>query len=718
MTAVLSPEDRRLLKSLFDRAADLPQAERAAFVERECGSSVALRDELSRLIAGLASEDILGRIQTGVPSRAGTQIGPYKLLERVGLGGMGEVYAAEQQSPVVRRVALKLIRPGMDSAEIVARFHAERQALARMTHPHVAAVLDAGATDDGRPYFVMEFVPGEPITKYCDRRKLSTRERLALFLDICDGVQHAHQKGLIHRDLKPSNLLVMEQDGHALAKVIDFGVARATTGRLAEHTLHTMVGQIVGTLDYMSPEQADPGGLDVDTRSDVYSLGVVLYQLLSGLLPFEHYTSVDRPLSEIQRTIREQDPPTPSTRLRRETGTATTIAALHGADERLLIRQLAGDLDWICLKALEKDPTRRYQSASGLAEDVQRHLDQQPVLAAPPSAGYRLRKFVRRNKVAVTAGGVVAVMLALGVVSMISALAEKTRADAAATAATRSRQSAEAISEFVSKIFMSSDAWNEGAAKEMTVLGAMDNAIQDIDSGRFKDYPETEASLKNTIALILLNSGRVVEAEAMFSQALEIRQRLYQGDHPELAQSLCNLSIARSHLSDLEAAESLALRAMRMYERLYPGDDIEMAWSLSILGNVWVSLGRPADAEPLLLRLLEADKLRYIVDHSAVAISMCKLAHVRNALGRTAEARRGLDEAVAMMRRLTPAGSVRLAQALWYSGRAHLDDGDAAAALPELEEAVTIAAERLSAESPDLASYKDTLARCHAALGE
>jgi serine/threonine protein kinase/formylglycine-generating enzyme required for sulfatase activity len=422
-----TPDERGRLEALFDRAADLPEVERSAFVERECGANVALGDELRRLLAGLAGDDVLEQLQDEAPSRAGTTIGPYRLLERVGLGGMGEVYAAEQTLPVVRRVALKLIRPGMGSAEIVARFQAERQALARMNHPHVAQVLDAGTADDGRPYFVMEFVAGQPITEHADLRTLSTSERLELFLAVCDGVQHAHQKGVIHRDLKPSNLLVTDENGSAIPKVIDFGVARATTGKLAGHTMHTLVGQVVGTLDYMSPEQADPGGVDVDTRSDVYSLGVLLYQLLSGFLPFDHSTDISRPLADIQRTIREEEPPKPSTRLASQTDTAAKVARLHASDERALTKQLTGDLDWICLRALEKDPQRRYQSVSELADDVRRHLADEPVLAAKPSAVYRARKFVRRHRVGVGAGTAVAIALIVGLLGTILARIEADR---------------------------------------------------------------------------------------------------------------------------------------------------------------------------------------------------------------------------------------------------------------------------------------------------
>ncbi|QDU66203.1 Serine/threonine-protein kinase PknB [Planctomycetes bacterium Pla86] len=380
------PEDRDRLVSLFDQACERAPVERAAFVERQCGGNTPLRSELERLLSGLAGEDAVTRLAGGAPLVPGTRIGPYELLERIGQGGMGDVYAAQQTAPVVRRVALELIRRGMDSAQVVARFEAERQALARMSHPNIAQVFDGGATQEGGPYFVMEYVDGGSITAHCDRYTLSTRERVELFIRVCEGVQHAHQKGLVHRDLKPSNLLVARRDGEDVPKIIDFGVARATTGRLVDRTRHTMVGQIVGTLDYMSPEQADPTGVDVDTRSDIYSLGVVLYQLVSGLLPFDLGSVGDLGFSEVQRTIRDQEAPTPSTRLRRQIGTATAIAPLHGTDERALVRQLSGDLDWICLKALEKEPGRRYASASELAQDLRRYLDFEPVLAGRPGA--------------------------------------------------------------------------------------------------------------------------------------------------------------------------------------------------------------------------------------------------------------------------------------------------------------------------------------------
>ena len=420
MSRTLSPAERARLDELFDRASELPRDEHTAFLARECGPNDPLRVELARLLVGLAAEDRLAHVTLAAPLPRGTRIGPYELVELIGEGGMGEVYAADQRAPVARRVALKVVKPGMDSAQVLARFEAERQALARMAHPYIAQVLDAGTTEAGRPYFVMEHVAGESITAYCDRHRLTTRARIELFVRVCEGVQHAHQKGIVHRDLKPSNVLVTQQDGIAWPKIIDFGVARALTGRLAERSWHTMLGQIIGTLDYMSPEQADPTSADVDTRSDIYSLGVLLYELVSGLLPFDRYQDTGLSLSEVQRAIREKEAPTPSARLRRQTGTATTVAPLHGTSERALIRQLHGDLDWICLKALEKDPERRYASASELAADLRRHLAFEPVQAGRPRALYRLGRFVRKRRVEVGAGVLAAAAVLAGIIGVVS----------------------------------------------------------------------------------------------------------------------------------------------------------------------------------------------------------------------------------------------------------------------------------------------------------
>ncbi len=356
---------------------------------------------------------------TGTPSRAeeapGTLIGRYRLLEKVGEGGFGAVYIAEQKEPVKRRVALKIIKLGMDTKQVVARFEAERQALAMMDHPHIAKVLDAGATDTGRPFFVMELVRGIPITQYCDENHLDTKARLQLFTQVCQAIQHAHQKGIIHRDIKPSNILVSVNDGLPVPKVIDFGIAKATQGDLTDKTIYTQLQQFIGTPAYMSPEQAEMSSLDIDTRSDIYSLGVLLYELLVGKTPFDSKELLESGLDQMRQTIREKEPVRPSTRLgNMAEADRTTMAKRRSAEAPRLIHLLRGDLDWIAIKCLEKDRTRRYETANGLAMDITRHLNDEPVVARPQSNFYRVGKLVRRNKLPVAAAALVALALLVG----------------------------------------------------------------------------------------------------------------------------------------------------------------------------------------------------------------------------------------------------------------------------------------------------------------
>src|ERR1043166_41030 len=362
-----------------------------------------------------SSEDSQSSLATQGVLEPGERIGRYKLLEKIGEGGCGVVYMAEQEEPVRRRVAIKVIKAGMDTCEVIARFEAERQALALMDHPHIAKVFDGGATQTGRPYFVMELVRGLRITEYCDQKKLSTRQRLDLFMQVCQAVQHAHQKGIIHRDLKPSNILVTVNDGVPVPKVIDFGIAKAVGQSLTDKTFFTRFQQLVGTPAYMSPEQAEMTSVDIDTRSDIYSLGVLLYELLTGRTPLDAKKLFRTGVEEMLRNIREQDPARPSACL----GTLmeieqTTVAQQRQTEAPKLIKLVRGDLDWIVMKCLEKDRARRYETASGLATDPQHHLDNEPVVARPPSNRYRFQKLVRRNKLAFAAAGAVAAALMLG----------------------------------------------------------------------------------------------------------------------------------------------------------------------------------------------------------------------------------------------------------------------------------------------------------------
>jgi len=453
----MNADHEKLKQILAEAAAKATPAERAAYLDAACQGDADLRQQVEVLLAAHErAGDFLEKTVELPPSdfvieRTGTMIGRYKLLERIGEGGFGIVFMAEQQEPVQRKVALKIIKAGMDTREVIARFEAERQVLALMDHPNIARVLDAGATETGRPYFVMELVRGIPITDYCDQEQISTAERLQLFVKVCHAVQHAHQKGIIHRDLKPTNILVTVIDGEPVPKIIDFGVAKALGQRLTEKTLFTAFQQMIGTPAYMSPEQAALSGVDVDTRSDIYSLGVLLYELLTSETPFDKETLHKAALDEIRRLIREAEPAKPSTRLRTLGDKLTEVAKHRQTEPVALTRLVHGDLDWIVMKALEKDRARRYDTANALAEDVQRHLDHEPVQARHPGAAYRAGKFIQRHRLGAAMAAVVSAALGLGLVAsligFVEAKQERDRAEQLARQESQQRHRAEASAE-------------------------------------------------------------------------------------------------------------------------------------------------------------------------------------------------------------------------------------------------------------------------------
>ena len=462
----------------------------------------------------------------------GSVLGHYKLLEQIGEGAFGVVFLAEQRKPIKRKVALKIIKPGMDTREVIARFEAERQALALMDHANIAKVLDAGATDTGRPYFAMELVKGVPVTEYCDTHRLDIRQRLELFRDICAAVQHAHQKGIIHRDLKPSNIMVTFDDTGPVVKVIDFGVAKAISQELTEKTLFTAHGQMIGTPHYMSPEQAEMSGLDIDTRSDIYSLGVVLYELLTGKTPLDPKKLREAGLAEIHRLIREEEPSKPSTCLSALSNEENTeIAGFHSVKPEKLNRLVRGDLDWIVMKALEKDRGRRYETATGFAADIENYLTDQPVLASPPSTSYRLRKFARRNK----AGLATAAMLITAMLVCITASIWQTlRAEEQRELAEQSAKDSKAVLAFFkNKVLLVSTSRSfmvGGMGIDVTIREAIDAAEPQIEEA-FKDQPLVEASIRSTLGKTYEYIGEMDAANAQYQRALELRTKALDDKH-------------------------------------------------------------------------------------------------------------------------------------------------------------------------------------------
>jgi serine/threonine protein kinase/tetratricopeptide (TPR) repeat protein len=604
--------------------------------------------------------------------KPGDQIGRYKLLQQIGEGGFGVVYMAEQKEPVRRRVALKIIKLGMDTKQVVARFEAERQALALMDHPNIARILDAGATETGRPYFVMELVHGIKVTDYCDQNKLATRERLGLFIQICHAIQHAHQKGVIHRDLKPSNILVTLHDGVPVPKVIDFGIAKATQLELTEKTVFTQFQQFIGTPAYMSPEQAEMSGLDIDTRSDIYSLGVLLYELLTGTTPFDTKELIAAGLEELRRTIRQKDPVRPSTRLNTLPAGELTATAQHRRIEApKLVKLVRGDLDWIAMKCLEKDRTRRYESASGLATDIQRHLNQEPVVARPPSKLYRFQMLVRRNKVLFGAVTLVvgALVLGLGIASW-ALVHERTARRYARTEAVKSQQ----VAQFLKAMLRSVGPSKAQGRDTAMMREILDETAKHVGSD-LKDQPEVEAEVCNTIGEVYMALGDYAQAEGMITNALAIRRRVLGPEHVDLAASLNSLGAVLWYEDRLGEADERHREALVMRRKLLPKDDLEIARSLNNLALVVFYRGNLADAEAFYLESLRIVRSRLGNRHPDLAFPLSNLALVLENEGKFTEAETHCRAAIELQRPKPDTVSPALAQSLSTLGLILDDEG-------------------------------------------
>jgi serine/threonine protein kinase/tetratricopeptide (TPR) repeat protein len=661
------------------------EEERNAFVEEACANRPNLMARVRELLG--SHDESMGPLDSPIASinatidqllaeRTGTQIGPYKLLQQIGEGGMGTVFMADQTQPVQRKVALKLIKPGMDSGQIIARFEAERQALAIMDHVNIARVLDAGATESGRPYFVMELINGVPITKYCDDNHLTPRQRLELFVPVCQAIQHAHQKGIIHRDIKPSNVMITLYDGKPVPKVIDFGVAKATEQKLTERTLFTQFGTMVGTLEYMSPEQAEMSALGVDTRSDIYSLGVLLYELLTGSTPLTHKRMKEAAYGEILRMIKEEEPPRPSTRLSDSGESLASISAQRHMEPEKLTKLVRGELDWIIMKALEKDRNRRYEAANDFAADVLRYLNDEPVQACPPSAGYRFRKFSRRHRSTLMAAVLILLALVGGVISTTIGLirveearqaevaqrklaeANEQKAITAAEAEKKSNEIAQAreaetraVLAFVQdKIFAAARPEGQagGLGGEVTLRKAVEASLPFV-ADSFKDQPLIEARLRMTLGLSFLYLSDAKIANEQFESARALYMQKFGREHQLTLQSMNNLGNSYAALG--RHAEALKLReeTLTLMKANLGPDHPDTLRGMNNLADSYTVLDRHTEALQLREETLALRKVT-LPDHPETLTSMGNLANSYAALGRPADALKLREETLAVMK--------------------------------------------------------------------
>lgn len=600
-----TPEQWPKIKEIVGAALERDAGERRAFLDQACSHDEELRAEVESLLAAHAdaaglSDHPWSATTVADPGSESKTIGTYRLIEVLGIGGMGQVWLAEQTEPVRRRVALKLIRGGMRSSALLQRFQSERQSLAIMEHPAIAKVFEAGTTPTGQPYFAMEYVDGPSITAYCDRKKLSIRERLKLFIQVCEGVQHAHQKAIIHRDLKPSNILVVEVDGKPTPRIIDFGLAKVTVPHAAGETLYTHVGGFLGTPGYMSPEQADPNVRDIDTRTDVYSLGVVLYELLTGYLPFDTAQWKKQPLEQSLRQLRESDPERPSTRIGANLATATARAEARGTESLQLASQLRGDLDWITLKALEKDRDRRYGTPSALAADVEHYLANRPVEARPASAAYKLQKYIHRHRPAVAAATVLVLLVAgFAIREFLQARRIARERDRANQEAATAKDTAD----FMVRLFEVADP-GEARGKSITANEILDRASQRIDAGLGRE-PLVRARLQLTMSEVYKGLGLYTSSVELAKRSWENRRSALGDSDPATLSSRSELGDSLRLLGKLDEAEAHLRAALDAQRRAPDHDSLDTLKTTSRLGVVVYSKGDLKQAESVLRSAVE-----------------------------------------------------------------------------------------------------------------
>ncbi len=758
-----------ILKRLFVAAVEIDDpSQRQAMVDRECGDDVELRRRLDALLAAhdqsasivqapLAIVHSETAVRNPPPETPGLVLaGRYKLLEQIGEGGMGSVWVAEQFAPVKRKVAIKLIKAGMDSKRVLARFDAERQALALMDHANIAKVMDGGMTDDHRPYFVMDYFKGIPITDYCDQVRLGLPERLELFIQVCRAVQHAHQKGIIHRDLKPSNILVAPFDDKPIPKVIDFGLAKAMHYSLTEDTLHTAHDMVLGTPLYMSPEQAQLNNLDVDTRSDIYSLGVLLYELLTGTTPFgkEHFKKAA--WDEVYRIIREDDPPRPSVRLS-STNTLAALAASRSTAPEKLTRSVAGELDWIVMKALEKDRAARYETANGLANDLQCFLTGEPVSAAPPSARYRFKKFLRRHRVALAVSTVMALLLlgGIGVTAWqanrairaeAAALKQQRKAEdnerAAVDAAAREKRSREraelsqaetqAVLDFVEKrVFAAArpEGQDGGLGSDVKLRDAVLAALPSMESV-FLDQPLVEARLRATIGTSLRYLGESSIAEQVYQRAVLLRERELGPDHPETLAAKHGLAICYMDLGSEDLAISLFQDTLERRRRTLGARHHDTLQTMGNLATMYQRMGRYSEALDVLEETVRLMASTLGSEHPDTLRGMTNLAFIYNNQGRFAEARELAEEALDLKRHRLGTGHPDTIACLFVLARSLGELGQIEAGFRLAEEGLTAAREKFGEIHPGTlvavfqfadfmlvhGDYDEVIQRCREAL--